>query len=38
MRRNNEGRGKLSHLRTRFCYGRNIEQRGMLNIIRHGYE
>ena len=24
-RRHNEGRGKLSHLRTRFCYGKNIE-------------
>ena len=22
MRRHNEGRGKLSHLRTRFCYGK----------------
>ena len=24
MGRYNEGRGKLSHLRTRFCYGKNI--------------
>ena len=33
--RHNEDRGKLSHLRTRFCYGKNIEWRGMSNIIRH---
>ena len=26
---------KLSHLRTRFCYGKNIEWRGMSNIIGH---
>ena len=33
--RHNEGRRKLSHLRTGFCHGKNIEWRGMLNIIGH---
>ena len=29
---------KFSHLRTRFCYGKNIEWRGMSNIIGHRCE
>ena len=36
--RQNEGRGKISHLRTRFCHGKNIEWRGMSDIIGHGCE
>ena len=37
-RRHNEGRGKFSHLRARFCHGKNIEWRGMSNIIGHRHE
>ena len=36
MGRHNEGRGKFSHLRARFCHWKNIEWRGMLDIIGHG--
>ena len=31
--RHNEGRGKFSHVRARFCHGKNIEWRGMSDII-----
>ena len=35
MGRHNEGREKFSHLGARFCYGKNIEQKGMSDIIGH---